>query len=209
MGKGKLISSSENPYKIQVPRPVASLLKPGDDLRITIKKAAGADYWVPISFTYVPYDYLLRGGNILKDMLPFRNVHAGTDKFEPAATSVQTLDSEIDKFLSLSTSMSKDKSHGETKSHVDTKSKPELKRKASHEVQLALVRGDEMYQKRREELLRGTALPGEGFPEAMYTDNWFREREHDLTSDEDVYKMGEDADDEDLGDEGDDFGGAD
>lgn len=105
--------------------------------------------------------------------------------------------------------MSKDKSHGETKSHVDTKSKPELKRKASHEVQLALVRGDEMYQKRREELLRGTALPGEGFPEAMYTDNWFREREHDLTSDEDVYKMGEDADDEDLGDEGDDFGGAD
>ena len=48
---GKLRSSPNNPVKIQIPRPAASLLKPGDELQIDIKKAAGADYWIPISFT--------------------------------------------------------------------------------------------------------------------------------------------------------------
>lgn len=135
-------------------------------------------------------------------------MRAGTDKFEPAATSVQTLDSEIDKFLSLSMSASKDKKDQEAKPHKVSDSKSKLKLKASQEAHVTLVRGDEGYQKRREVLLKGPALPGEGFPEAMYTDNWFREREHDLTSDEEVGKTWEGADDEDLDNEGDeDFGG--
>lgn len=131
-------------------------------------------------------------------------MRVGTDKFEPAATSVQTLDSEIDKFLSLSVSASKGKKdHEEANSHNDSNSKSELKLKASHEAHVAQIREDEGYQRRREALLKGPPLPGEGFPEAMYTENWFREREHDLTSDEEVRNMWEGADDEGADDEGD------
>ena len=93
---------------------------------------------------------------------------------------------------------------GEGKRTVHSHPKPELKLKASHEEQVNMIRGDKDYQKRREAHLEGAPLPGEGFPEAIYTDNWFREREHDLTSDEEVGKMrgDEDEGEKDEDDEG-------
>jgi hypothetical protein len=118
--------------------------------------------------------------------------------------AVQTLGSEIDKFLTLTKSTDK-KSHG--KSHVDPRpsSYSQPKSQSSHE-DLDRLRSDKEYQKRREERLLDGGLPDEGFPDAIYNETWFRARETDLASDEEVGEMWDD----DEGDDGsDDFDGDD
>ena len=47
---GQLLSSPDDPLKIQVPRSATSLLKPGDGLQIDIRKVAASNYWIAVLF---------------------------------------------------------------------------------------------------------------------------------------------------------------
>ena len=120
---------------------------------------------------------------------------------------MQTLDSEIDKFLTLAKSTDK-KYHG--KSHIDPRpSSIQSESKSTHKEDLARILSDKEYQKRREERLLNGGLPDEGFPDAIYNEAWFRARETDLGSDEEIGEMWDDDEGDDGSDDFDDEDGGD
>ncbi|KIM85846.1 hypothetical protein PILCRDRAFT_817087 [Piloderma croceum F 1598] len=188
--RGQLLHSPDNPLKIQVPRSAASLLKPGDGLQIDIRKVATSDYWIAVLF-----------GGIMPKTAGLEEHPSLPSPTSAETPAVQALGSEIDKFLTLTKSTDK-KSHG--KSHVDPRPHSQPKSQSSHEEDLVHLRSDKEYQKRREERLLGGGLPDEGFPDAIYNETWFRARETDLASDEEVGEMWDDdeGDDDFDGDNG-------
>lgn len=138
--------------------------------------------------------------------------------------AVQALDAEIDKFLSLGKLPAKP-----TKSKVKGKpgtaavpattasARPQVTLTPSsdskRELELESILADDGYQRRRNARLLAGALPDLGFPEAMYTEEWFLDKENhwERTPDEGEHEeddSGGDGDgDDDDDDEGDDDGG--
>lgn len=66
------------------------------------------------------------------------------------------------------------------------------------------VRSDEAYQKRWEELLKGTPPHDLGLPVGMYTEQWFGAKENDIAEDEELEEDEEGEGEDGGGDEGDD-----
>jgi hypothetical protein len=153
-----------------------------------------------------------------------RGIQPSTEKFQghqpkwpskPTEThTVQKLDSEIDKFLSLTISTDNRYGRSNTQAHENSHptAQPQPQSKTSHQTNLARIRSAKGYQKRREAHLLNGGLPHDGFPDAIFNEAWLGAREHDLASDEEVNEIwgdeeGDDwPDDEDFGDENGDGG---
>lgn len=109
--------------------------------------------------------------------------------------TVQRLDSEIDKFIAL-TKSADTKGHGGSNiaAHVNS---PPMFQSTSRQANLARIRSDKEYQKRREEHLHNDGLPDDGIPDSIFNSTWSGIRVNDHTYDEDGCEMWHDEGGED------------
>ncbi|KZP28128.1 hypothetical protein FIBSPDRAFT_927789 [Athelia psychrophila] len=203
---GELALSPTDPLKMQIPCPAIGMLQLGDTISCDICKATGADYWVPVSSARVdPTGLAVFGG-------------PPTISEANESPAVQALDAEIDKFLSLSNvpakpikSKVKGKPPAATVPAATASSRPQASlaslSESKRELKIASILADDGYQRRRHALLQAGALPDLGFPDAMYTEEWFLGRENHWERTPDEGEEHEDEDDDEDGDDDDDDSG--